>query len=133
MSDDDAVTNDDLAAAMARFDHALQERDTGLAAECLHEDFALMLVHPAPATMPRHRWIELLPDYVVHDWQVEEQTTEVDGDCAAVHQRVAMKATVLGEDRSGIFVITDVWRRGADGWRVWRRFSTPTTAGAMPE
>jgi hypothetical protein len=30
-------------------------------------------------------------------------------------------------------VITDVWRRGQDGWRLWRRFSTPMTAGAMPE
>ena len=92
-----------------------------------------MLVQPTPATMPRSRWIDLLPDYVVHDWEVEELTTAVDGDCAAVHQRVAMGATVAGADRSGIFVITDIWRRGEDGWRLWRRFSTPMSAGAMPE
>lgn len=118
---------------MAVFLRALKERDTGLAVETLREDFALVLVQPTPATMPRSRWLELLPDYVVHDWQVEEHTIEVDGDCAAVHQRVAMKATVAGADRSGTFVITDIWRRGEDGWRLWRRFSTPMTAGAMPE
>lgn len=43
-------------------------------------------------------------------------------------------ATVLGVDRSGRFVISDCWRRGADGkWRVWRRHSTPLSAGVMPE
>jgi hypothetical protein len=42
-----------------------------------------------------------------------------------------MKATVLGEDRSGLFVISDVWRRGEQGWRVWRRHSTPLSAGAL--
>lgn len=118
---------------MAVFLRALKERDTGLAVASLREDFALVLVQPTPATMPRSRWLDLLPDYVVHDWQVEEHTTEVDGDCAAVHQRVAMKATVAGADRSGTFVITDIWRRGEDGWQLWRRFSTPMTAGAMPE
>lgn len=126
------MPNDDLSTAMSGFDRAIQERDADLAADCLHEDFALVLVQPASASLPRSRWIEMLPDYVVHDWHVEEQTTEIDGDCAAVHQRVVMRATVLGEDRSGVFVLTDVWRRGPDGWRLWRRFSTPLTAGALP-
>ena len=127
------MRDDDLSEAMARFERAVNERDAGLADQCLRDDFALVLVQPTPATMPRARWIELLPDYVVHDWQVEEHTTDVDGDCAAVHQRVAMQATVAGEDRSGTFVVTDVWRRGPDGWRLWRRFSTPLTAGPMPK
>jgi hypothetical protein len=29
-------------------------------------------------------------------------------------------------------VLDDVWRRRADGWRVWRRHSTPLAAGRMP-
>jgi len=133
VGDDQAMPDDDLQKAMATFERLLKERDTALAASCLHDEFALVLVHPAPATMTRARWIELLPDYIVHDWQVEAQSTEIDGDCAAVHQQVAMNATVLGEDRSGIFVITDVWRHSTGGWRLWRRFSAPMTAGAMPE
>jgi ketosteroid isomerase-like protein len=132
VGDDQAVPDDDLFEAMAKFDRAIQEQDRELASETAREDFALVLVQPTPATMPRTRWIEMLPDYLVHDWQVEERSTNVDGDCAAVHQRVAMKATVMGEDRSGIFVITDIWRRDLDGWHLWRRFSTPMTAGAMP-
>jgi len=45
--------------------------------------------------------------------------------------RLTMTAMVLGEDRSGAFVISDVWLRGADGWRIWRRHSTPLAAGPM--
>jgi len=43
-----------------------------------------------------------------------------------------MDAAVFGADRSGLFAVTDTWLRDDDGWRVWRRHSTPMTAGAMP-
>ena len=45
---------------------------------------------------------------------------------------VRMTATVLGADRSGVFAISDVWRLRPVGWRVWRRHSTPATAGSRP-
>jgi ketosteroid isomerase-like protein len=98
----------------------------------LDEDYELVLVQPSPASMPRSRWLEVLPDYVVHDYEVQEHVVDVDGDCAAVLQRVRMSATVLGEDRSGQFVISDVWRRRGGSWKVWRRHSTPLSAGKMP-
>jgi len=109
------VTFDDLAAAMRRFDDAVQQRDRVAADEVLDEDYALVLVHPAAALMPRARWLQVLNDYV-----------------AAVLSRVRMQATVLGEDRSGLFVLTDVWRRRAGGWRIWRHHSSPLSAGEMP-
>jgi len=37
---------------------------------------------------------------------------------------------VLGNDRSGLFLLTDVWLLD-DDWRVWRRHSTAVTAGAL--
>ena len=103
-----------------------------LAAQVLDEDFALVLVQPQPAVMPGARWLEVLNDYVVHDWKVEEQVLHLDGDCAVVLQRVRMDATVLGEDRSGLFVMSDIWRQREGAWRVWRRHSTPLSAGNMP-
>ncbi len=59
-----------------------------------------------------------------------------DGECgmmalAAVLQRVRMKATVFGQDRSGVFILSDVWRRGPGGWQIWRRHSTPLDAPAL--
>lgn len=123
---------DDLTAAMRRFDEAVQHRDHRAAEEVLDEDFALVLVHPAAALMPRARWLQVLDDYVVHSWTVEEQHIDQADDVAAVLSRVRMQATVLGEDRSGLFVVTDVWRRREGSWRVWRRHSSPLTAGDLP-
>ena len=126
------MTSHDLAAAMRMFDDAVQQRERSLAERVLDEDYALVLVHPAPATMSRSLWLEVLEDYLVHSYSVEEQRIDRSGDVAAVLSKVHMRATVLGEDRSGLFVISDFWRHGTDGWRVWRRHSSPLTAGKMP-
>jgi len=118
---------------MAEFERCVVERERATAEEVLDDAFALVLVQPTPAVMPRERWLEVLADYVVHEWIVEEQRVDDDGSgCAAVLQRVRVRATVLGEDRSGPFVISDVWRHRDGQWRVWRRHSTPLTAGPMP-
>ena len=124
--------SDELASRMADFDRVVLERDAYLAESVLDADYRLVLAHPSPAEMPRDRWLALLPDYVVDEFVVESQQVHVDGDTAAVLSKVLMRATVLGQDRSGVFVISDVWRRRPDGWRVWRRHSTPESAGRMP-
>ncbi len=124
--------DEELEARMAQFQHAVEQRDVPEAEMVLHPDFALVLVQPSPAVMPRARWLATLPDYVVHSWDVLERHADVDGDCAAVLQSVTMRATVLGADRSGDFIVSDFWRRETSGWQLWRRHSTPRTAGAMP-
>ena len=126
------MPHNDLSDAMKKFDAAVEQRDRTAAEEVLDGDYALVLVHPAPAVMPRARWLEVLPDYVVHSYDIEDQRVDVDGDLAAVLTRVRMQATVLGEDRSGLFVLSDIWRRGQDGWRLWRRHSSPLSAGDLP-
>jgi ketosteroid isomerase-like protein len=124
---------DSLHTAMERWQQAILRRDAAAASEVLHPDYALVLVAPAPASMPRARWLEVLNDYVVHDYAVEEQQADVSGGVAAVLSRVRMRATVLGEDRSGQFILSDIWLRDATGqWQVWRRHSSPLSAGVMP-
>ena len=111
---------------------AIETRDATAAAELLHQDYALQLVHPEPAVVPRARWLATLEEYIVHAYEIDERVVDVDGDTAAVLQRIRQQATVMGEDRSGQFVITDVWRLVDGTWRVWRRHSTPFTAPRMP-
>lgn len=118
-----------------RADHwqrAIEGRDRAAAEDVLHPDYALVLVHPAPAVMPRARWLQVLDDYVVHSFEIHERTVDLEDDVAAVLQSVTQHATVLGEDRSGPFVISDVWLREDGVWRVWRRHSTPLSAPRMP-
>ena len=124
--------DEDLRGQLAAFEACVRDRDQALAESVLDAGYALQLVEPTPAIVPRSRWLEMLPDYLVHDYEVEHLEVDVDGDVAAVLQRVQMRATVLGADRSGTFALTDVWRRRPEGWRLWRRHSTPLTAGPMP-
>jgi hypothetical protein len=122
----------ELSTACGDFDRAVIQRDHDVAERMLHPEFALVLVHPTPAVMPRQRWLETLDAYIVDSWEVEEEVHDSNGDIAAVLRRVRMGATVLGEDRSGTFIISDTWLRTGSGWQVWRRHSTPLQAGPMP-
>ena len=126
------MQKDDLVDRCERFQRCIEARDAAAAEQLLDSEFALVLVHPEATIMPRQRWLEVLREYLVHDYEIEERRVDRAGDIAATAERATMRATVLGEDRSGRFVISDVWRRETSGWRIWRRHSTPLSAGRMP-
>lgn len=122
----------ELANQISNFERCVLQRDVELAQTVLHPDYALVLVQPTPAVMARSRWLEVLPDYFVEAYDVQEQHLDELGDCATLLQRIEMTAIVLGQGRNGVVVMSDVWLRGDDGWRIWRRHSTPLSAGRMP-
>ncbi|HZM73433.1 MAG TPA: nuclear transport factor 2 family protein [Candidatus Polarisedimenticolia bacterium] len=111
---------------------AIERRDVAAAGDYLADDYALVIVQPVRTVMQRAQWLALLPDYVVSDYEVAERIIDIEGDLALVLQRVRMEATVRGADRSGVFVLSDAWRRRDGAWKVWRRHSTPLSAGALP-
>lgn len=122
-----------VLARAAGWQSAIEARDVEGVGDFLHVDYALVLVVPAAVTMPRQEWVRLLVDYVVHAYDIHEQVVDVTGDTAVILTLASQEATVLGQDRSGRFVLSDTWLRDDDGrWRVWRRHSTPTSAGPMP-
>jgi hypothetical protein len=122
----------DLTLAMSEFQRCIDERDQVGAEVILDADYALELVHPVAAVVPRDGWLAALPDYVVHSYDVEEQIIDADVDVAIVLHRAHMRATVNGVDRSGVFIVSDVWRLRDGRWRVWKRHSTPLSAGPVP-
>jgi hypothetical protein len=111
---------------------ALLARDVAGAAGWLHEDYALVLVHPVPAHVDRAEWLRTLPDYVVSQWDVRGSQWDQHGDVAVHLQLIDMRAVVAGIERNGPFAITDTWLPTPAGWRVWRRHSTPLLAGGIP-
>ena len=131
-SDQDEAATRELLDQAARWDQAIMQRNEAEARQVLTAGFALEMVEPVRSVMARDVWLEMLPDYVVHEWAVEEQIVDVDGDVAAVFKRVRMRATVMGEDRSGVYVLTDLWRRDGGEWLVWRRQSTTLSPGRLP-
>ena len=127
----DGSSSDELLRRGSEWDAAVRGRDEAAAADLLAPDFALELVQPVRNVMTRQVLLEVLADDVVGEWDVEEQIVDVDGDVGAVLRRVRIEATVMGEDRSGVFVMSDVWRRLDGEWRLWRRHSTPLLAGRL--
>jgi hypothetical protein len=126
------MTDPELDLRLDEFQRVIEARDVPAAEQVLDEQYALVLVQPTPAVVTRAQWLSALPDYVVHEWTVQERVLDVDGDCAAVLQRGFQRAVVQGQSRDGLFVISDIWRRREGVWRVWRRHSTPLSAGPMP-
>ena len=123
-----------LIQAIEGWQRAIEARDATAAGDFLHDDYALVLVQPSEVVFPRAVWLETLADYVIHSYSIQAQKVDMLADVAAVLSRVYMQATVLGQDRSGLFIISDIWLRRSDGhWLVWRRHSTPLSAGEMPE
>jgi ketosteroid isomerase-like protein len=115
-----------------RWQLAIQARDPEGAARFLSDDYALVILQPQPAVVRRDEWLRMLPDYVVSGYSVEERIVETGSDLCTVFQRVDQTALVKGVERSGTFILVDVWVQQADAWRVWRRHSTPLSAREAP-
>jgi ketosteroid isomerase-like protein len=122
----------EIAEQTDGWQRAIEARDPDAAAMFLREDYALVVLQPQPAVVSREDWLRMLPDYDVRGYVVEERIIEASTHTASVFQRVDQTAVVRGAERSGIFILVDVWLREAGTWRVWRRHSTPLSAGLMP-
>jgi ketosteroid isomerase-like protein len=123
---------DEIIARAESWQRAIEARDVAAAGDHLADDYALVIVQPTRTVVLRAPWLALLPDYIVSGYEVRERIVDVDGDLAVVLARVWQDAIVRGADRSGEFILSDVWRRRDGAWRVWRRHSTPLSAGSMP-
>jgi hypothetical protein len=115
-----------------RWQRAIEERDPEAAASFLADDYALVILQPQPAVVERGEWLRMLPDYHVNAYSVEERMVQTRDGLCTVLQRVDQTAVVKGVERSGIFILLDVWVEEAGAWRVWRRHSTPLSAGSAP-
>ena len=123
---------EDIIVRADAWQRALEARDPEAAAEFLARDYALVVTHPEVVVVPREEWLRLLPAYDVRAYEIQHRSVETRTDVAVVVQRVEMTAVVAGADRSGVFVLVDLWIDEAGAWRVWRRHSTPLSAGSMP-
>jgi ketosteroid isomerase-like protein len=72
----------------------------------------------------REQWLANLKYYVTESYTIDDIRVSVYGDTAVVFMLFTQKATVRGQDRSAQFVITDIWVKQKDGWRVAERHSS---------
>lgn len=76
------------------------------------------------AHVPLEPYLGNTVNYQLKEDRWEASDVRVLGDVVVVTSRFWQHATPGGRDRSGYFVLTDVWKRVSDEWRVAARWST---------
>ena len=111
-----------------RFNRGIVNRDADLMKTLLGDDFylAIAVKNQPLAVVSRAMWLENLKTYKIQSYSTDDVIVKVYGDTAVVLLTWTQKAKVGrdGKDRSGQFVLTDIWVRQKDGWRVASRHSS---------
>ena len=102
----------------------------------LAPEFALIVSSRAESRMERAAWLRTAgTEYTCEEFRYDGMKLRDFGDVVVVSSLATQRATAFGQDRSGTFFLTDVWRMGADGaWQVIARYSSypePGTASAQ--
>ncbi len=74
--------------------------------------------------VPKQSWLTLLKDYVTESFTIDDIKVNVYGNTAIAMLLYTQKAIVRGQDRSGQFVLTDIWHKENNGWLIAERHSS---------
>jgi ketosteroid isomerase-like protein len=99
----------------------------------LAPEFALVVSARPEARVDRAAWLRTAgAEYTCDAFRYDGMQVRDFGDVVVVSSLATQRATAFGQDRSGTFFLTDVWRRGADGaWQVIARYSSYPEPGTV--
>jgi ketosteroid isomerase-like protein len=102
----------------------------------LAPEFALVVSARPEARVDRAAWLRTAgTEYTCETFRYDGMQVRDFGDVVVVSSLATQRATAFGQDRSGTFFLTDIWRVGAEGrWQVIARYSSygePATASAQ--
>lgn len=122
-----------IADAERRWAEAFQRKDVVALQNMMADNYSLIIaVEGMPLqVVPRNAWLESLNDYDIFAASVERIHVNV-YDCVAVAVMLWHQTAKLhGADRSAEFMLTDIWVRQGDEWRLAERHSSrPEHPGA---
>ncbi len=111
-----------------KWNKAIQSQDVAQMGQFIADSYFLAVgVEGQPLQIvPRDRWLENLKFYKIHSYSIDDIKVHVYGDTAVVLMLYTQKATVgrTPRDLSAQFVLTDIWLKRKDGWRVTERHSS---------
>jgi ketosteroid isomerase-like protein len=120
--------SDEIVAAEKGWSEKIKTRDVAAMENFLAPGYFLAIgVAGQPLrVVPRAAWLESLPRYVVESYSIDDIKVNVYGSTAVALMMFTQKATVGkdGQDRSAQFVITDIWIKTNNGWRIAERHSS---------
>ena len=112
-------TADELKELSVAWMKAWKDNDMLFLENILAPDFRLLTSELW--IMPREQWLANIPNYICEEFQYRKQEVREYGNTAIVQSLTSQKANFNGQDRSGDFLITDVWVKHTDGWKVVHR------------
>lgn len=111
-----------------KWNDTIQRRDRAKMKDFLSDGYFLAIaIDGRPLQIvPRTNWLENLQFYKIQSYSIDDIKVHVYGDTAVVMMLYTQKATVgrNSMDRSAQFLITDIWVKQKEGWRVAERHSS---------
>ena len=101
--------------------NAIQHKDGATLERLLAAEYALA---SRMGLMQRDEWLAAARDYNVEEFRFESSDVRLYGNVALVTLWYWQRADLRGQDLTGTFLITDLWMRGVEGWKVVSRHST---------
>ena len=119
-------TEEQIIALEKQWAAAIQRQDVAAMPQFLADGYFLGIGVEGVGirVVPKAAWLETLKSYETRSFSFDDVQVHLHGDTAVVFMLVTQQATVRGQDRSGQFVITDVWVKEPAGWRVAERHSS---------
>lgn len=112
---------------------AFQRKDVAALQKMMADGYSLVIaVESLPLqVVPRNAWLEALADYSITEASVDHLHVRMYGDVAVAVMLWRQTATLHGEDRTAVFMLTDIWVNVDGEWRLAERHSSrPEHPGA---
>lgn len=121
-----------LVETSERWMRSWKEQDRAALEAVLAENYSLVIASAPGERFERDRWLEIaVGPYKCSRFAYSDiLLRDLGGGIVAMSAIADFDATMNGVDRSGRFFVTDLWRRGDDGWKACARFSSPMQADA---
>jgi ketosteroid isomerase-like protein len=123
----DPVTADLIRSAERKWNEAILRRDAPAMAGFLSDSYFLAIgIEGQPLLIvPRAQWLQTLEAYRLESQSIDDMQVHVYGDMAVVAMTYRQVGTAPGaRDISGNFLLSDIWIKTKDGWRVAERHSS---------
>ena len=104
------MTCNEAVALERRFQAAVEGRDLAVLEELLAPEFTLTTGRADAPFRTRAEYLEITAaSYVIDGWEFEKLDVVPLGDAAVVRARYRQRGSMDGADRTGVFLLTDVW------------------------
>lgn len=119
-------TCDEIIELEKSFALAIQSQDTLLTKMYQADNYFLAYtIQGMPIQfVPKQHWLSILKDYKTESFTIDDIKVNVYGNTAIAMLMFTQIATVREQDRSGQFVLSDIWVKEDKGWKIAERHSS---------